>query len=213
MRRVLRSGLKRRDQHLLDLLGGDRRRPPRPRIIREPIQPQLAEPPAPLAHRRRRHPTLRRHLLVRPALRALQNDPRAQRQRLRGLPPALPPHQLLALGVTQLQRLLGTSSSDTNLRRVTLGDLCLCSAYMHGGPRESAGAVRRQQQSTRVRPLLLAGEHGRLPACKLSITAIAACSRVAGARTTSLGRSGARRSSPTKRTAIAQERVAAVKIL
>ena len=80
----------------------------------------------------RRHPTRRRHLLVRPPLRALQNDPRAQRQRLRGLPPTLPPHQLLTLGVSQLQHLLGTSSSchatayhtyATNLRRRTLGDV------------------------------------------------------------------------------------------
>ena len=47
---------KRRDDHILDLLGGDRRRAPRPRIIRQPIQPQLTKPLAPLPDRRRRHP-------------------------------------------------------------------------------------------------------------------------------------------------------------
>ncbi len=60
---------------------------------------------------------------------ALQNDPRAQRQRLGGLTPTLPPHQLIALSVSQLQHLLGPSSSwhtttyhtyQTNLRRGTL---------------------------------------------------------------------------------------------
>src|SRR5436853_4195563 len=39
------------------------------------------------------------HVLVRMPLSAPKHDPRTQRQRLRGLPPTLPPHQLLTLGV------------------------------------------------------------------------------------------------------------------
>ena len=69
VRRVLRHRLQRRDHDVLDLLGGDRRRAPRPRIIREPVQPQLAEPPAPLPDRRRRHPTRHRDIRVRAPLR------------------------------------------------------------------------------------------------------------------------------------------------
>ena len=48
--------LQRLDDHLLDLLVGDLARPPRPRLIHQPIEATLDEPPAPLAHRLRRHP-------------------------------------------------------------------------------------------------------------------------------------------------------------
>ena len=111
MRRVLRRGLQRVHHDPLDLLHGDRPRPTRPGLIAQPVQPQLAKPPAPLPNRRRRHPALPRDLRVRMSLCAPQHDPRTQRQRLRRLPPTLPPNQLLTLGVTQLQHLLGTSSS------------------------------------------------------------------------------------------------------
>ena len=53
---------------------GDRPRPTRPGLIHEPVQTQLTEPPPPLPHRRRRHPTRRRDLRVRPSLSTPQND-------------------------------------------------------------------------------------------------------------------------------------------
>src|SRR5512142_825480 len=111
-------------------LHGDRPRPTRPGLIAQPVQPQLAKPPAPLPDRRCRHPALPRDLRVRTPICAPQNDPRTQRQRLRRPPSPLPPNQLLTLGVTQLQHLLGTSSSchstgyhtyATTLRHRTLG--------------------------------------------------------------------------------------------
>ena len=47
MRRVLRRRLQRLDDHLLDLLVGDRPRAPRPRLIGQPIEAVLGEPVAP----------------------------------------------------------------------------------------------------------------------------------------------------------------------
>ena len=44
---------------VLDLIGGDRRRTPRTRLVDQPVQALLHEPGPPLAHRRRRHPTSR----------------------------------------------------------------------------------------------------------------------------------------------------------
>ena len=80
MRGVLRGLLQRRHDHVLDPVQQDRRRPARPRLVGQPVQPQLREPPAPLGHGARRHPQVRGDLLVRGALRAGQHDPGPQRQ-------------------------------------------------------------------------------------------------------------------------------------
>ena len=48
---VLRRGLERLDDHLLDLVIGDRSRPPRARFIGQTVQPQPRETVAPLASR------------------------------------------------------------------------------------------------------------------------------------------------------------------
>jgi hypothetical protein len=132
VRRVLRRGLERVHHHLLHLLDRDRSRPTRPGLIHKSVQPQLAEPPTPLPDGRRRHPTRDRHIRVRAALRTRQHNPRAQRQRLRRGPPALPSHQLLTLLVAERQLRLRTSCSGhatayqiylTNLRSRTLAAL------------------------------------------------------------------------------------------
>jgi hypothetical protein len=54
-------------------------------------------------------------------LSAPQNDPRAQRQCLRGLPAPLPPHQLITLRVSQLQHLLGLLAVGGLLLTATTG--------------------------------------------------------------------------------------------
>ena len=54
----------------LDLLVGDRARRARPRLVDQPVQPTLHEPPPPLAHRLRRHPNLGGDLLIRFTCRA-----------------------------------------------------------------------------------------------------------------------------------------------
>ena len=48
VRGVLGRGLQRAHDHLLDLLVGDRPRPPRPRLISQAIEAMLGEPVAPL---------------------------------------------------------------------------------------------------------------------------------------------------------------------
>jgi putative transposase len=110
VRRVLRCGLQGRHDDVLDLFHADRRRPARPRVIHEPIQPQLAKPTTPLADRRLRDPARRSHVLIGAPLRTGQHDPRAQRQRLRGLAPPRPAHQLITLLVSQHKLDLRASS-------------------------------------------------------------------------------------------------------
>ncbi len=103
MRGVLRGLLQRRHDHVLDPVQQDRRRPARPRLVGQPVQPQLREPPAPLGHGARRHPQVRGDLLVRGALRAGQHDPGPQRQGLRALRPPRPGSQLVPLGIGEHQ--------------------------------------------------------------------------------------------------------------
>ena len=76
--------------HLLDLLVGDRPRPPRPRLIAQPVKPMLGEAVAPLGDHRATGPQLLGDLGVRQARGRQQHDPRAQRQRLRGRAPPRP---------------------------------------------------------------------------------------------------------------------------
>jgi hypothetical protein len=54
VRRVLRRALKRGDHDPFDLLVGDRSRPTRPWLIRQPLKPAGSESVAPLGHRRTR---------------------------------------------------------------------------------------------------------------------------------------------------------------
>ena len=87
------SLLQRLGEHLLDLLISNGARPPRPRLVRQPLQPIDQKPRAPLRHRSARQLQFLRHLRDGPALSTRQHDPRPQRQRLRRLPPPRPPHQ------------------------------------------------------------------------------------------------------------------------
>ena len=103
---VQRAGEARREG-----LGGHRRRPAGPRIIHEPVQAMLQESRSPFADRGAADPEPLGHHRVRGARRALQNDPRAQRQSLRRLPPPSPADQLHTLLVTQDQISFRTPNS------------------------------------------------------------------------------------------------------
>jgi hypothetical protein len=75
VRRVLRDGLQRGDDHVLDLSGGDRRRTPGAGIVDQPLETRLHEPSPPLPDRRLVHPLTFRDRLVRQALSTGQDDP------------------------------------------------------------------------------------------------------------------------------------------
>ena len=90
MRVLARGGLQRGHDHVLDLVQQDRRRPARPRLIMQALQPPGDEPGPPPLHGRLIHPQISGGLLVRPALRAAQHDLRPQRQELGGLRPPGP---------------------------------------------------------------------------------------------------------------------------
>lgn len=111
VRVLARSGFQRRDDNVLDLVEQDGRRPPRPRLVGQTLQPPLDEPGPPAVHRLLTHPEFGRHLLVRPALRTPQHDPRAQGQELRGLRPSRPTRQLSPLGITEHQLRLAPARS------------------------------------------------------------------------------------------------------
>ena len=98
VRRVPGDLLQGGGDDLLNLVQQDRRRPARPLLIAQPVQPALDEPAPPPGHVVLAGPQLRRYGLVLPALRAGQHDLRAQRQYLRGLATPCPPGQLLTLG-------------------------------------------------------------------------------------------------------------------
>ena len=84
VRRVLRRRLKRLGDHRIDLVVGDRPRPPRPRLVGQPVKPVLGEPAAPLGDHAARHAQLASQLSVRSvAIGHRQHDPRPQRKRLR----------------------------------------------------------------------------------------------------------------------------------
>src|SRR5690242_3715854 len=82
-----------------------RARPAGAWLVAEPFQPGFQEPRPPLACRRPRYPQVGRHPADRAAIRAGQHDPRAQRQRLSGLPAPRPPLQDLPLVIGQHDRL------------------------------------------------------------------------------------------------------------
>jgi hypothetical protein len=90
VRRVARRRLQRLDDHLLDLLVGDRPRPPRPRLIRQAIQAVLGKPRPPLGGHPARDPQPHRDLGVLEATGRQEHDPRPQGQRLRARPPSRP---------------------------------------------------------------------------------------------------------------------------
>ena len=74
MRRVLRCGFQRRDDHVLDLIGGDAGGPAGPGIIEQPVQPVLQKPAPPLGHGMRFNPAPCGHGYIRQALRTAQDD-------------------------------------------------------------------------------------------------------------------------------------------
>ena len=110
VRRVFGRALQRADDHLLDLLVGDRARAPRPRFVEQPIEPMLGEPIAPLGDHRTARGEPLGDLAVRQAIGGQQHDPRALRERLRG---RAPPRPRLKLGAL----LSGQIDPDSNRRR------------------------------------------------------------------------------------------------
>jgi len=112
---VFRGRFQGRYHDVLDLFGGDRGFASRARFVDQTVQPGLDEPAPPLTHRRHRNTKLRGDFLVRQTSRAGQNDPRAQRQSLRRLPPPNQPLQLLVFTRCQLQQRFRSSSHDTIL--------------------------------------------------------------------------------------------------
>ena len=110
-RRVLRCRLEGCDRDVLDLLGRDRRRVPRSRLVGQTIKAILPEPGTPPADRVRRaaHPPGNRFVIK--TLTAAEHDPGPQRQRLRGLRPPRPPRQLFTLIIGENQFNFRTPSS------------------------------------------------------------------------------------------------------
>ena len=114
MRRVPRRGLQRLDDHLLDLLVGDRPRLPRPRLIDQPIQAMLGETrERHLRDHRPLHPEPLGDLGVLQTLGRQQHDPRALRQRLRARAPPRPRLQLRALLARSAQSATATRIGHT----------------------------------------------------------------------------------------------------
>ncbi len=109
VRGVARCRLQRGHHHVLDLLGADRRRPARSRLVDQPVEAVLDEPGPPLTHRRRRTPDPVRDRRVVQAVGARQHDPRPQCQRLGRRRPTRPAPQLFTLVVGQDQLDLRTS--------------------------------------------------------------------------------------------------------
>ena len=104
VRRVLGRRLQRLDDHLFDLVVGDRPWPARPGLVEQPVEPVARKPRTPLAHRRVIQPQTLRDLGVLQPLSRRQHDPRALRQRLSALPPPRPRLQLLPLRLRRLNR-------------------------------------------------------------------------------------------------------------
>jgi hypothetical protein len=74
--------------HFFDLVEQDRRRTARPRLVDQAVEAFVDEPASPFGDRVLHHPQVGRDLLVgRPGCGAAQDDPGAQRQRLRRLRP------------------------------------------------------------------------------------------------------------------------------
>ena len=101
-RRVL---FQRRCADPLDALVADRPRTARARLVAQPFQPVLNEPRPPLARRRPRYAQLSGNRSDSGTVRAGQDDPRPQRQSLRGLAPPHPPLKDPPLIIGQHQRL------------------------------------------------------------------------------------------------------------
>ena len=118
-RTVLRRGLQRRHDHLLDDLVGDLAGLTRPRLIDQPVETLRREPGPPLTDRHRIAVELTGDLLIRRARRSSEHDPAPQCQRLPGRRAAHPPLQRLTLLIAQhdLSRRPATSSHQCLHRR------------------------------------------------------------------------------------------------
>jgi class 3 adenylate cyclase len=101
--RIGGGGLQGHDQHLLDLLVGDRAGRPGSRLVRQPLQPAGNKPRPPLGHRRPRDAQPLGDRGVGGALGTGQHDPTAQRQRLTGGAPPGPTLQRRAFLAGQRQ--------------------------------------------------------------------------------------------------------------
>jgi hypothetical protein len=101
VRVLARGGFQRRDDHVLDLVEQDGRRPTGPRLVDQTVQPPLDETGSASGS-----PTARSHrvpLLIRPAIRAPQHDPRAHSQELHGLRALCPTRQLSLFVIAEHQ--------------------------------------------------------------------------------------------------------------
>ena len=92
-----------------------------PRLIEQSVEPALKKAAAPLAHRLPNDTAGLGHLDVVLPFYARQDDPRTQRQSLRGLMPARPLEQLIGLLSRQLQL--------PQLRSLVQRSLPLCPRY------------------------------------------------------------------------------------
>src|ERR1700733_7854934 len=101
MRCVLRRGLQRLYDHLLNLGVTDRPRFPRAWLINQPIKTISSKPRSPLPYRLLIEGKPLRDLRVLQSLSRRQHDPRALRQRLSTLRTSRPRLQLLTLFIAQ----------------------------------------------------------------------------------------------------------------
>jgi hypothetical protein len=115
VRGVLGRGLERGDHDPFDLLIGDRPRLPRPRLVQQSLQSGRGEALAPLRDRRTRDTQLLGDLRIRQTISRRQHDPRAPRQRLRGL---APPRPRLQAGAFILRELDCNSSRSRHARPI-----------------------------------------------------------------------------------------------
>src|SRR5664280_20227 len=111
VRGIARRLLQRGNHDLLHLIDADRGRPPGPGLVHQPVQALGHKPASPLTHRRNRTVQLCCNAYVVCALRAGEHDLGTQRQSLRRLRPARPPHQLRTLLLGQGQLGLGSPGS------------------------------------------------------------------------------------------------------
>ena len=115
VRRAARRRFQRANDHLLDLLVGDRALRTGSRLVVQPVQAMRDKSTAPFADRRRRDVQPSRDHLAVGAVRTRQDDPRAARQLRRRSRSMRQRVQSLPFVVRQDQRNLGASRSHARL--------------------------------------------------------------------------------------------------
>jgi len=115
VRGVLGRALQRLDDHLLDLLVGDRARPSGTRLVDEAVEAVLHKARTPLTGHIAMDSELAGDLRVVASVGRQQHDPRAQRERLRTRAPTRPRLQLATLNGRQRNRLKHRGGHDHTL--------------------------------------------------------------------------------------------------